>query len=112
MRGFHDCVELVVRVPVAVHDANAFATTGSPQEGLCRYVCLYGGERLYSEDDVRRFENIRGKLERQETSEFQPLSQSFQIVYPVFPGTSSTGFRVPSPESLVTCSSTLVCVFR
>jgi len=42
-------------------------------------VCLRCGERLYSEDDARRFEEIRAKLERQETQEFQPLGQSFQV---------------------------------
>jgi YgiT-type zinc finger domain-containing protein len=43
-------------------------------------VCLHCGARLYSRDDVTKFEEIRGKLERQETSEFQPLGQSFQVV--------------------------------
>jgi YgiT-type zinc finger domain-containing protein len=42
-------------------------------------VCLRCGERLYSQDTVRRFEQIRVKLERQETTEFQPLGLSFQI---------------------------------
>jgi YgiT-type zinc finger domain-containing protein len=43
-------------------------------------VCLHCGERLYSQEDVRRFEEIRVKLERQEISEFQPMGQSFQVV--------------------------------
>ena len=43
-------------------------------------VCLHCGERLYSPDDVTRFEEIRGKLERQETAEFQAVGQSFQVV--------------------------------
>jgi YgiT-type zinc finger domain-containing protein len=42
-------------------------------------VCLHCGERLYSQDTVRRFEEIRAKLDRQETAEFQPLGQSFQV---------------------------------
>lgn len=41
-------------------------------------VCLHCGERLYSEATVRRFEQIRIKLERQQTSEFQPMGQSFE----------------------------------
>lgn len=41
-------------------------------------VCLRCGERLYSQETVRRFEEIRATLERQETAEFQPLGQSFQ----------------------------------
>jgi YgiT-type zinc finger domain-containing protein len=43
-------------------------------------VCLHCGERLYSQEDVRRFEEIRVKLERQQISEFQPMGQSFQVV--------------------------------
>jgi YgiT-type zinc finger domain-containing protein len=43
-------------------------------------VCLHCGERLYSQETVRRFEEIRAKLERHETTEFQPLGRSFQVV--------------------------------
>ena len=43
-------------------------------------VCLHCGERLYSEETVKRFEEIRLKLERQETRDFRPLGQSFQVV--------------------------------
>jgi YgiT-type zinc finger domain-containing protein len=42
-------------------------------------VCLHCGERLYSEESVRQFEQIRAKLEREEVAEFQPLGRSFQI---------------------------------
>jgi YgiT-type zinc finger domain-containing protein len=42
-------------------------------------VCLRCGERLYSQETVRRFEEIRKKLERQDVAEFQPLGQSFQV---------------------------------
>ncbi len=43
-------------------------------------VCLSCGERLHTQEAVRRFEEIRAKLERQEVAEFQPLGQSFQVV--------------------------------
>jgi YgiT-type zinc finger domain-containing protein len=43
-------------------------------------VCLRCGERLYSREDVTRFEEIRRKLERQETGEFRPVGKSFQVV--------------------------------
>lgn len=43
-------------------------------------VCLHCGERLYSQETVRRFEEIRAKLERQDTADFQPLGVSFQVV--------------------------------
>ena len=43
-------------------------------------VCLHCGERLYTPETVRRFEEIRAKLERQETAEFQRLGKSFQVV--------------------------------
>lgn len=42
-------------------------------------VCLHCGERLYSLETVKRFEQIRAKLERREVAEFQPLGQSFQV---------------------------------
>ena len=43
-------------------------------------VCLHCGERLYSQETVRRFEQIRTKLRRKEVAEFKPLGQSFQVI--------------------------------
>ena len=43
-------------------------------------VCLKCGERLYPAETVRRFEQIRAKLARQEVDEFRPLGQSFRVV--------------------------------
>ena len=43
-------------------------------------VCLHCGERSYSEETVRRCGDIRTKLERQETDDFKPIGQSFQVV--------------------------------
>jgi YgiT-type zinc finger domain-containing protein len=42
-------------------------------------VCLRCGERLYSPETVRRFEQIRSKLEQQDVAEFQPIGQTFQV---------------------------------
>lgn len=42
-------------------------------------VCMHCGERLYSQETVRRFEQIREKLEHEETSAFQPLGHSYQV---------------------------------
>jgi YgiT-type zinc finger domain-containing protein len=42
-------------------------------------LCLRCGERLYSQETVRRFERIRAKLERQETGEFQVIGVSYQV---------------------------------
>jgi YgiT-type zinc finger domain-containing protein len=42
-------------------------------------VCLKCGERLYAQETVRRFEQIRSKLERQDVAEFEPLGRSFQV---------------------------------
>lgn len=42
-------------------------------------VCLNCGERLYTAETVRLFEQIRAKLEKQEVSDFLPLGQSFQV---------------------------------
>jgi len=43
-------------------------------------VCLRCGERLYTEETVRRFEQVRHKLERQEVEEFRPLGQTYQVI--------------------------------
>lgn len=43
-------------------------------------VCLRCGERLYSAETVKRFEQIREKLARQEVAEFQALGQTFQVM--------------------------------
>ena len=43
-------------------------------------VCLQCGERLYSEDTVRRFEQIREKLANEDVAEFQLLGQTYQVV--------------------------------
>ncbi len=46
---------------------------------VCAEVCLRCGERLYSQETVRRFEQIRAKLERQDTKEFQAIGVSYQV---------------------------------
>jgi YgiT-type zinc finger domain-containing protein len=43
-------------------------------------VCLLCGERLYTPEIVRQFEEIEAKLEQQQTAEFEPVGQSFQVV--------------------------------
>lgn len=43
-------------------------------------VCLHCGERLYSQDTVSQFEQIRKKLTHKETRDFQPMGRSFQVV--------------------------------
>jgi YgiT-type zinc finger domain-containing protein len=42
-------------------------------------VCLRCGERLYSLDTIEFFDQVRTKLQRQETSDFQPLGQTFLV---------------------------------
>ncbi len=42
-------------------------------------VCLHCGERLYAEDVVKSFEEIRGKLRKQEFGHFKTLGQSFTV---------------------------------
>jgi YgiT-type zinc finger domain-containing protein len=42
-------------------------------------VCLSCGERLYAQETVRRFEQIRAKLEKQDVADFRPLGLSFQV---------------------------------
>ncbi len=42
-------------------------------------VCTHCGERLYSQDTVKHFEQIRGKLNRQDFKDLKPIGQSFQV---------------------------------
>ena len=42
-------------------------------------VCLRCGERLYSPDTIRSFEQIRGKLDRQQVAEFELIGRSFRV---------------------------------
>jgi YgiT-type zinc finger domain-containing protein len=42
-------------------------------------VCLHCGGRLYSQETIRRFEEIKEKLKRQETAEFKPMGLSFEV---------------------------------
>ena len=46
---------------------------------VCAEVCLHCGERLYSTDTVKHFEQVRAKLSSQEVSGFEPLGRSFQV---------------------------------
>jgi YgiT-type zinc finger domain-containing protein len=43
-------------------------------------VCLKCGERIFSKETIKRFEQIRLKLENQETDGFLPMGQSYQVV--------------------------------
>ena len=42
-------------------------------------VCLQCGERLYSEETVRRFEQIRQKLAKEDVAGFLLLGQTYQV---------------------------------
>lgn len=44
-------------------------------------VCLLCGERLYTPEIVRKFEDIEGKLAQQKTAEFKPVGRSYQVVF-------------------------------
>lgn len=46
---------------------------------VCAEVCLRCGERLYSQETVRRFEQIKAKLERQDTEDFRAIGVSYQV---------------------------------
>lgn len=44
-------------------------------------VCRRCGEWLFHIDAVRRFEQIRGQLARQETAGFEPMGQAYQVAW-------------------------------
>jgi len=43
-------------------------------------VCLHCGERLYSQEVIRKFERIRNKLAHRQTKEFKLMGQAFQVI--------------------------------
>ncbi|MFW6295837.1 MAG: YgiT-type zinc finger protein [Halothece sp.] len=43
-------------------------------------VCEQCGERLYTPEVIRHFEEIKAKLQREETEEFEPIGTSFQVI--------------------------------
>ena len=43
-------------------------------------VCLHCGERLYSQETVQRFEQVRQRLASEEVDDFSPLGQAFEVV--------------------------------
>ena len=49
-------------------------------------VCLRCGERMYSADTIRSFDQIRSKLDRQQVEVFEPIGRSFRVAV-----SSSTG---------------------
>lgn len=42
-------------------------------------VCLHCGERLYSEETIRKFEDIRRRLVRKETEGYTLVGQSYRV---------------------------------
>jgi len=42
-------------------------------------VCQHCGERLYAEDVVRSFEEIRAKLQKQEFAHLKPVGRAFTV---------------------------------
>lgn len=42
-------------------------------------VCLICGERLFTPDTIRLFEMIETRLEQQDTADFKPVGQVFQV---------------------------------
>jgi YgiT-type zinc finger domain-containing protein len=42
-------------------------------------VCLHCGERLFSADTVKKFEAIRGRLQRRETRGYELVGQTFKV---------------------------------
>jgi len=42
-------------------------------------VCMHCGERLYSQDVINRFDQIRTKLAQQETSDFVAVGKTYQV---------------------------------
>lgn len=81
MKSFQQCPiggELVEEVQKLLRGGNH--TAYMKVEAL---VCLQCGERLYSEETIRRFEVIKAKLQQGQTQELIPLGQSFQVSWAI-----------------------------
>jgi hypothetical protein len=46
--------------------------------GVSTQVCLHCGERLYSADTIKRFEDIRSQLAEGQTTDFQLVEGPFK----------------------------------
>jgi YgiT-type zinc finger domain-containing protein len=42
-------------------------------------VCLHCGERLYSQETIKKFEEVRKRLEKKETEGYIPVGQSYIV---------------------------------
>ena len=42
-------------------------------------ICLHCGERLFSEDTIKKFEQIRNSLKHHDIESFEPLGNSFKV---------------------------------
>jgi len=79
MKPFEKCPvcggELIEKeVEKLLRGGNNFATVRVHAD-----VCTQCGERLYSMQTVELFDQIKSKLEKKDTSGFEPLGQSFQV---------------------------------
>ena len=79
MKPFDKCPvcggELIEKeVEKLLRGGDNFATVRVPAD-----VCTHCGERLYSLKTIRLFDQIKSKLEKKDTSGFEPLGQSFLV---------------------------------
>jgi YgiT-type zinc finger domain-containing protein len=44
-------------------------------------VCLRCGERLFDETTIKRFEEVRIKLAKKQTAEFEKIGSSYQVAH-------------------------------
>ncbi|MBS3734645.1 MAG: YgiT-type zinc finger protein [Phycisphaerae bacterium] len=79
MRGFDKCP--VCGGEIATKDVEKIVRGGAHTAAVHvrADVCLHCGERLYTPEQVRRFEDLRRKLQRRETQGLKHVGEFFEV---------------------------------
>ena len=87
--GFEDVVEKKVDVVLRGGEDAAVVK-------VLTDVCLHCGERMYTGDTIRRFEQIQKKLASGQVDDFQPIGRYFRVPNRLEDEEDSEKVRLPS----------------
>lgn len=66
--------------PICEHETIIKGGCNTATISVTAEVCCHCGERLYTPETIREFEQIKYQLEHQETDDFKIMGKSFQVV--------------------------------
>ena len=87
--GFEDVIEK--KVDVVLRGGEDAAVVNVLTE-----VCLHCGERMYTIDTIRRFEQIQKKLASRQVDDFQPIGRYFRVPNSLADEDDSEKVRLPA----------------